>query len=255
MKMMRLRGYAVTLAVIALIWQGASALLGSTLLPGPLSVLERLGEEALRPSFWSHALVSFFRICAGLAAAFVTAVPLGLALGSSRKLDRLFAPFVYLSYPVPKIVLLPVVLVLFGLGDTSKIVLIAMIIFFQLLITTRDSSRQIEAEVVYSLKSIGGGRWDLFRHVVWPVSLPGIFTSLRIGTGTAVAVLFFVESIGTRRGLGLYIIDSWGRADYTAMFVGITAMSVMGILLYEFFDLLEKKFCLWKEIQSGATPS
>jgi len=254
MKLTRLRDYAVTLAVMFLLWQAASTLLGSSLLPGPLAVMGRLGEEAVRPSFWGHTMVSFFRICAGLAAAFVTAVPLGLALGSSRRLDRFFAPFVYLSYPVPKIVLLPVVLVLFGLGDASKIVLITLIIFFQLLITTRDSSRQIDAEVVYSLKSIGGGRWDLFRHVIWPVSLPGIFTSLRIGTGTAVAVLFFVESIGTRRGLGLYIIDSWGRADYTAMFVGITAMSVMGILLYEVFDLLEKKLLLWKEIQSGVTP-
>ena len=83
---------------------------------------------------------------------------------------------------------------------------------------------------------------------VWPVSLPGIFTSLRIVTGTAVAVLFFVESIGTNRGLGFYIIDSWGRADYAAMFVGIIALSVIGIVLYEAFDLLERRLCKWKSV-------
>ena len=84
--------------------------------------------------------------------------------------------------------------------------------------------------------------------MVWPVSLPGIFTSLRIGTGTAVAVLFFVESISARRGLGLYLIDSWGRADYNAMFVGIIALSVIGIVLYEIFDILEKKVCPWRNL-------
>jgi NitT/TauT family transport system permease protein len=84
--------------------------------------------------------------------------------------------------------------------------------------------------------------------VVWPISLPGIFTSLRIGTGTAVAVLFFVESIATRKGLGFYIIDAWGRADYSTMFVGIIALSCIGIILYEVFDLLERKLCKWKNI-------
>ena len=135
---------------------------------------------------------------------------------------------------------------LFGLGDTGKIVLIALIVFFQLLITTRDAARTIDTEVIYSLKSLGGGRLDFYRHVVWPVSLPGIFTSLRIVTGTAVAVLFFVESIGTNKGLGFYIIDAWGRADYAIMFVGIIALSVIGIVLYETFDLLERRLCKWK---------
>jgi NitT/TauT family transport system permease protein len=141
---------------------------------------------------------------------------------------------------------MPIVFVLFGIGDTGKIVLLTMIIFFQLLITTRDSARKISNETAYSLRSLGATRFDFYIHVVWPVSLPGIITSLRIGTGTAVAVLFFVESIATSRGLGFYIIDSWGRADYATMFVGIISLSIIGIILYEFFDLLERRLCKWK---------
>jgi NitT/TauT family transport system permease protein len=80
------------------------------------------------------------------------------------------------------------------------------------------------------------------------VALPGIFTSLRISTGTAVAVLFFVESISTSRGLGLYLIDAWGRADYATMFVGIIALSAIGIVLYEAFDVLERRLCAWKNL-------
>ncbi|MDD2390664.1 MAG: ABC transporter permease [Desulfobacterales bacterium] len=240
--------YLITIAVLLTLWSAASVLVGNTLLPGPIPTTIRLGQEIRQPVFWSHIHASFYRVMGGLACGFITAVPLGLMMGSSRTLDRWFSPLIYLTYPIPKIVFLPVFLLLFGLGDMSKILLIALIIFFQLLITTRDSARQIETEMIYSFQSLGGNRWHYFRHVVWPVSLPGIFTSLRVGTGIAVAVLFFVESIGTRRGLGFFIIDSWGIADYPAMFVGIISLSAIGIVLYEAFDLLEKRVCRWKQI-------
>lgn len=238
--------YLVTIILIYGLWYVLSLLLGSNLLPDPFLVLRQGISELDKGLFWSHVAASLFRILAGLFFGFVLAVPIGLFLGSNERFDRLFAPLIYLGYPIPKIVLMPIIFVLFGLGDTGKIVLITMIIFFQLLITTRDSARKISMEVIYSLKSLGGNRWHFYRHVVWPISLPGIFTSLRIGTGTAVAVLFFVESIATRKGLGFYIIDAWGRADYPTMFVGIIALSCIGIILYEVFDLLEKKLCKWK---------
>lgn len=246
MKRQLILAYLVTIILIYAVWYLLSLFLGSNLLPDPFLVLRQGLSELDKVPFWSHVGASFLRILAGLFFGFILAVPLGLFLGSNERWDRIFAPLIYLGYPIPKIVLMPIIFVLFGLGDTGKIVLITMIIFFQLLITTRDSARKINAEVVYSLKSLGGNRWHFYRHVVWPISLPGIFTSLRIGTGTAVAVLFFVESIATRKGLGFYIIDAWGRADYPTMFVGIISLSSIGIILYEAFDLLERKLCRWK---------
>jgi NitT/TauT family transport system permease protein len=242
----QLLSYAATILLIYLFWYILSLLLGSTLLPDPFVVFSEGFREVRDYPFWEHVGASSFRILAGLIIAFFTAIPLGLFLGSNPRFDRIFSPLIYLGYPIPKIVLMPIIFVLFGLGDLSKIVLISMIIFFQLLITTRDAARTIDTEVIYSLKSLGGTRFDFYRHVVWPVSLPGIFTSLRIVTGTSVAVLFFVESIGTNKGLGFYIIDSWGRADYATMFVGIISLSTIGIIIYETFDLLEKRLCKWK---------
>jgi NitT/TauT family transport system permease protein len=238
--------YAVTIFLIYALWYVLSLVLGSNILPDPFLVFLRGFKEIAKASFWLHVEASLLRMLAGLFFAFILAVPAGLVLGSNPKLDRLFAPLIYLGYPVPKIVLMPIIFVLFGIGDVGKIVLLTMIIFFQLLITTRDSARKISKEIVYSLKSLGATRFDFYVHVVWPISLPGIITSLRIGTGTAVAVLFFVESIATNKGLGFYIIDSWGRADYATMFVGIISLSIIGIILYEFFDLLERKLCKWK---------
>ncbi|MCX8021191.1 MAG: ABC transporter permease [Syntrophorhabdaceae bacterium] len=248
MRKREVMAYGVTVVLIYVLWYILSNILGSNILPDPISVFIQGFKEIGDKKFWFHVKASTFRIVIGLLIAFFTATPIGLFLGSNERFDRLFSPLIYLGYPVPKIVLMPIIFVLFGLGDLGKIMLIAMIIFFQLLITTRDAAKKIDKEVIYSLQSLGGKKWDFYRHVVWPVSLPGIFTSLRIVTGTSVAVLFFVESIGTNMGLGYYIIDAWGRADYNNMFVGIIAFSIIGIILYEVFDILEKRLCKWKSV-------
>lgn len=240
--------YLISFIALFALWQILSFLIGSEVLPPPIPVISAFFAEFSESDFWQNTYSSLFRILGGLGLAFITAVPLGLILGSFPKLDRWFSPIIYISYPIPKIIFLPVILLLFGLGDLSKIVLIAIIVFFQLLITTRDSARLIDNTVKYSFKSLGGSKIQFFNHVVWPATLPGIYTSLRIGTGTAVAVLFFVESINARSGLGMYIIDAWGRADYISMFVGMLALSLIGILLYELFDLLEKFSCKWKNV-------
>ncbi len=240
--------YVYSFIALFAAWYIVSVIVGNEVFPAPILVMKQFSFELTKIEFWGNTYSSLLRIVSGLALAFMTAVPLGLIFGSSPKLDRLFSPVIYISYPIPKIIFLPIILLLFGLGNWSKVILIAIIIFFQLLITTRDSARQIDNNVQYSFKSLGGTKMQYFRHVVWPASLPGIYTSLRIGTGTAVAVLFFVESISARSGLGMYIIDAWGRADYVSMFVGMLALSLIGIILYEIFEMLEKISCKWKSV-------
>jgi ABC-type nitrate/sulfonate/bicarbonate transport system permease component len=176
--------------------------LDSRALPGPVPAL-----TAFFTAFWSdlapHLAVSTWRVVAATALGTVLAVPLGLWLGRSQRADAVAAPVIFLTYPIPKVVFLPVLLVILGLGDASKIVLITLIVFFQLLVTARDAARAIPAGSVLSVRSLGAGELDVFRHVVVPAALPDIFTALRIGTGTAVAVLFLAESIGGHDGAGL----------------------------------------------------
>ena len=150
MKRQQIIIYIITIFIIFSLWYLLSIILGSNILPDPFFVFQRGLEEITKTTFWVHTRVSFFRIIAGIFFAFILAVPAGLVIGSNPKLDRIFAPFIYLGYPIPKIVLMPVIFVLFGIGDTGKIVLLALIIFFQLLITTRDSARKISKEIIYS---------------------------------------------------------------------------------------------------------
>jgi len=237
--------YGLVVLVLGLLWQVLSASLGSAVLPPPLEAGGAFIRALGTTEFWSHFWASFVRAGLGMLLAFVLAFPLGLVMGGSRRADALLGPFVLLTYPVPKIVLLPVLLVLLGLGDAAKIAIIVLILGYQVLVTTRDGVRSVHPKYVDSVRSLGGGRLDILLEVLLPAALPHGFTALRLGTGVSVAVLFFVESFATTSGLGYCIMDAWGRMDYVAMFTGILGMSVMGAALYEAADLLERRVCAW----------
>jgi NitT/TauT family transport system permease protein len=240
--------YLLAVILLLAVWQISAWWAGPQVIAAPLAVFAKLRVEAHTDKFWLHVGSSSFRIACALAISFAAAVPLGLMLGAVRRLDRVAKPLIYLTYPVPKIVFLPLVLLIFGLGDSGKIAILSIILFFQLLIPTRDAAKAVSRSARYSLLSLGGTKRHYFAHVIWPSCLPSVFTALRIATGTVVAVLFFVESIGTRYGLGSYILDAWGRADVPQIFVGILVLAIMGVILYEFFDILERVFCKWNQL-------
>ena len=242
-----MKGRAVLVAVLGLLalWQLLALGVRQNILPGPLDVARVLPRE-LERGLALHTGISAYRVLAGVALATLTAAPLGLVAGQSRRLDSLVAPLVYLTYPIPKIVFLPLAMLFLGIGDAPKIFLIWLILFFQVLVVVRDASAAVRAETVYSVRSLGAGPAQLLRWVYLPACLPAILTALRVSTGTAIAVLFFAESFATRAGLGYYIIvETWGRAAYAEMYAGVLAMSALGMALYLVLDWLERRLCAW----------
>jgi len=242
---MRRRDLALATLVLLLLWQLLSWLVRSEVLPGPWSVGQAL-VAALPRGLARHFVVSLWRVVAGIVISMLLATPAGLVLGQSRALDRIFAPMVYIVYPIPKIVFLPVILLLLGIGDTSKIFIIFLILFFQILVVVRDQASALRPELIYSVRSLGAGRRGLFRFVYLPATVPAALTALRVSIGTAIAVLFFTETFATTSGLGYYIIvDSWGRLAYADMYAGVVAMSLLGLLLYFVVDRLERRLAPW----------
>ena len=240
----KLLGYVGALAVLLLAWAALSAAIGSPVLPGPVIAITTLVEQWAE--IWPQIVVSAWRVVAAMAIGTALAVPLGLWLGRSATADAVAAPMIFLLYPIPKVVFLPVFMLLLGLGNTPKIALIALIVFFQILVTARDAAKAVPEGSIVSVRSLGASPIDVYRHVVVPASLPDIFTALRIGTGTAIAVLFLAEATAGSSGLGYYIVDAWGQIDYAAMFAGIIAMALLGVVLYEALDALETWATRWR---------
>ena len=241
--------YILSLALALLVWKLAALAVSSPILPAPEDALKAFLTHAATAAFWKHFGISTYRVIVSIVVAWCLAFPAGMIIGYSRRADRLVSPLVFMTYPIPKIVLLPVILLLFGLGDFSKIILIGIILFFQILVATRDGVKSIDEKYYDSLLSMGATDRDILREVVFPAALPHSFTALRITTGTAISVLFFVESFATTSGLGYMIMDSWARAAYTEIFVGIIGMSILGLVLYETFRYLETKICPWRALE------
>lgn len=239
------RWWSYLIAALAIygIWHVLSVLLDSIALPTPLTVLFAF-IAGLKNDLISHLLISTFRIVCGITLAFSVAVPIGL-LSHERSVDKLVAPLIYMLYPIPHIVLLPVIILLFGIGDLSKIIMIEIIVFFQILVTTRDASRSISTNYFYPLLSMGASGKEIYEHVIIPVCIPKILTAMRISVGTSIAVLFFVESFATTRGLGYLIMDAWSRANYPDLYAAIVMMALLGFGIYLLLDRIEKKVCRW----------
>jgi NitT/TauT family transport system permease protein len=242
--LLRLVGYLIALLVILAGWQLTSIIIDSPALPTPIASIDMLLRFA--PQILPHLGISFYRVVVSMLLGTAIAMPLGLAIGRSPRLDTILAPFLYILYPIPKIVLLPVLLVLLGLADAPKIVLITLTIFFQVLVTVRDSAKVVPEAAILSVRSLGATRWQVYRHVVVPACMPELFTALRISSGTAVAILFFAEAIAGSTGLGYFIVDSWAMIAYPRMFAGIIAMALMGVLFYEIIDALERHITRWR---------
>lgn len=230
---------------IILLWEALAGVICVPFIPSPVSVFYGLYSDFV-PKLLIHILWSLLRIAAGIIISTAVGMPIGLCMGYYKKLNELFTPLLYLAYPAPKIALLPVVILIFGLGELSKIVMIVMIILFQIIVALRDAARSIPKETFYSLMSLGANAPAIFKKVIIPASVPALITAIRLSLGTALSVLFFTETFGVQYGLGFYIMDSWMRVDYIDMFAGIVVLSIIGIALFMITDRLEKFLCRWK---------
>jgi NitT/TauT family transport system permease protein len=243
---MRRREIALAAVVLLAGWWLLALLLDVPILPAPPVVLAAF-VRGMAGELGLHFAASLWRVLASMGISIALAVPAGLALGQSQRLNRLFSPIIYLLFPIPKVVFVPILLLFLGVGNTAKITIIFLILFFQILVLVRDQAAALRPELLLSVRSLGAGRRALFRFVYLPASLPAILTGLRQSIGTAIAVLYVAELFATHLGLGYYIyLHGSTLFDYPKMYAGILAMSLLGLGLYLAVDWLERRWCAWQ---------
>lgn len=232
---------------IIAIWWIMHLFYNSSVIPSPYIVIVNFFHKLL-PVLLPHLAMSLYRIITAVALAVIAGISIGLLTGINKNVDQFISPVIYLLYPIPKIAFLPIFMLLFGLGDSSKIILIMVIVIFQIIVTTRDSVKNINPEYFNSARSVGVKGWKIYRHVIFPAILPQILTALRITVGTSIAVLFYAENFATQYGIGYYIMNSWIMVNYVDMFSGILAISILGLLIFKAIDILEEKYCHWVKV-------
>lgn len=232
--------------IINSIWLVSSIILNTNVIPNPIDVYKHL-DTVFTNDIFLHIIYSLKRISIGLMLSLVIGVPIGIAMAYSKIANKILFPLIYFSYPIPKTALLPIAMLLFGMRDGSKILIMFLIIVFQVIISVRDSVNNIDSTVYQVIKSVGANKLQILWNITLPAILPQLLTSIRVSLGTAVAILFFVEGYGTKYGMGYYIIDAWSRINYIDMYIGIIIISIVGFLLFILIDFISEKMCKWSD--------
>jgi NitT/TauT family transport system permease protein len=231
-------------------WQLAPQLGGivETFIAPPTVVLKTLYEMSMKGELYGSIGVSLFRAFSGFLLAAAVAIPLGFLLGGSfRTFERLVNPLLRFLGQVNPFSLFPLFILIFGIGEFSKVAMIFWVCIWPILFNTVNGVKQIDPLLVKSARSMGCGLAILFFRVVLPAASPGIFHGLKMGAGTAFFMLIAAEMIGASAGLGWLVWNAQINFQMPQLFAATVLISVLGVALNQSFALLEVKLVGWKQ--------
>jgi ABC-type nitrate/sulfonate/bicarbonate transport system permease component len=233
---------------LLLLWEALvrTRVLDVRFFPAPSQVLGTLVSLNLSGELPQDVLVSLSRIAAGFAFGASAGIALGLLMGVSRVIRAAVNPLVGTIYPIPKIAILPLVMLIFGLGEPSKYVIVAIGVFFLVLLNTAAGVMNIEKIYLDVGRNFGARRSDVLLTIALPGALPFIFTGLRLGWGTGLLLIVAAEFISAKSGIGYLIWTSWQTFAVEEMYVGLITISALGLVSFTLFDVLERWLIPWK---------
>jgi len=247
----------LSLALLLLIWWSVTALglISPLFLPAPQQVLSKLlliasPQGFMDATLWQHLAASLTRMLVALFAAAAIGIPVGIAMGLSPAVRGLLDPLIELYRPVPPLAYLPLMVIWFGIGETSKILLIYLAIFAPVTLSTLAGVRNTQQVRIRAAQSLGASRWQLLRWVILPGALPEILTGLRIGLGVGWSTLVAAELIAATRGLG-FMVQSAGEFLATdVVLAGIAVIALIAFTLELGLRALQRRLTPWNGEQS-----
>ena len=221
-------GLALPLAALAA-WE-ISARYGivPSYLVAPSVILATVWEMIASGELWHHTGDSVFRALAGYGVGGAAGIAMGLLAGIARPVERFYDPIVSLTYPVPKIVVLPILIAWLGSGDASKIAVVTAAVFYPTFINSLYGAKGVNKLYVWSARNMGASAFAVFRKVILPAALPQVLTGLRIGLALAFIVVVAAEMSNSRTGLGHLIITAEDSLRFDLMYAAILAIAVIG---------------------------
>lgn len=237
---------AVT-ALLFAIWEllARSGFISPIVAPAPSRILAALANELRSGDLQDHLAATAARLSVGLVVGGGVGILTGIAMGLSLRLRRFADPFVAAAHPLPKIAILPIVMVFLGVGELSKVAVVALGVFFPMLINTMTGVRQISPTYFDVAKSYGATRWKLFTRVVIPGAMPMILSGLRIGLNIALVVTISIEIVAASRGLGALIWLSWEVLRIEVLYAALFVTAALGICFNVLMQFLLGRLVPW----------
>jgi ABC-type nitrate/sulfonate/bicarbonate transport system permease component len=215
-------------------------------LPSPLGVIVEGWEMVVSGELAGHLAASLQRLLLGFLVGGGLGVVVGVAVGFFSMVEAVGSPLIAATFPVPKIALLPLLILWLGLGEVSKVAVIALGVFFPMAINTYTGVRQADPLLVRAAVSFGARRFSVIRKVILPSALPMIFAGLRLGAGTALLLLVAAEMIAVESGIGFLVLHAGNIMATTKLMVGIVVLSLLGVLSHWGLNRLERLAVPWR---------
>jgi NitT/TauT family transport system permease protein len=216
-------------------------------LPAPSAILAEAVRMARSGELLRHVAVSLARVASGFVLGAAVGTGLGVLLGWSRVLWAVGNPIIAATYPIPKIALLPLMILWLGIGETPKVVMIALGVFFPVVINAYAGVRGTDPLMVKAARSLGASPWQVVLKVVLPSALPTILAGYRVGTGIALLLVVSAEMINATSGIGFLILNSGDLMLTGKLMVGLAVLSLLGLASTSGLRALEAWLAPWKE--------
>ena len=243
-------GIASPLLLLA-VWEAAArvGLIDTRFFPAPSTIITQLVLLAKTGELELHLWASLQRLFWGFLLGGIPALLIGLAMGLYRPLRIAIDPLVAATYPVPKSAILPLVLLIFGLGEMSKIVMVALGVFYPILINTVAGVRNIQPIYLDVGRNFGATGWQVFRTIALPGALPNIMAGVKLGVGMGLILIAIAEMIGAREGIGYMIWNAWQILAVDTMYVGLMVIAILGFAFNLALDAIEHAIMPWRNRQ------
>ena len=237
----------IAVGVLLALWEAVcrSGLVSPLFLPAPTDIARALFEMAAGGEIGESLAASLSRILLGFAAGAVLGLAVGLVAGTSALADRVAMPLVNALYPIPKIALLPLFVLWLGIGELSKVTIIAMGVFFPIAMNTYSGVKNVDPLLIKVAVSFRAGWLYTMRCVVLPYALPMIFAGFRIAAGTALLLLVAAEMIAAEKGIGALILHYGDLMITDRLMAGVIVLSLLGLLFHVALTRLEKRLIPW----------
>jgi ABC-type nitrate/sulfonate/bicarbonate transport system permease component len=243
----RLINLASPLALL-LLWELCArfGVIDTRFFPAPSSILSAMMAMLKSGVLIEHTLTSLRRLFWGFILGGIPAVVLGVIMGLSRPIRAIFEPLIAATYPIPKSSILPLALLVFGLGEGSKIFMVAIGVFFPVAINATAGVLEINKIYLDVGRNYQAGRWNTFRTIALPGALPLIMTGVKLGLGMGLVLIAVAEMIGAKSGLGFMIWSAWETFSVEQMYVGLFTIAIIGFVLTLAMNEIEKLLVPWR---------
>ncbi|GIN20415.1 ABC transporter permease [Siminovitchia fordii] len=238
----------ISVSMFLLLWEIASrnAWINPLFISSPIEILQASVSMVQEASFWDNMKVSGYEFLAGFALAILVGIPIGVFSGWNKYFNAIVNPFISGLYVTPKVALLPVIVIAFGIGPASKIVIVFLMAFFPIVMSAQKAMVTLDQNLIKAARTFNASEFQIFKTIALPSTVPFLLNGIRLGIGQGLIAVVVGELFASTAGIGYQLTSNGQNLQTDRMFVGVLIITITGLILTSLLGLIERRFSSWK---------